>query len=172
MRRSTSATARARSSSTLRSSPKTLTPTSERMPVVSMLIRLMMGWVQMFETPGRVVATSSSAISFSRVIPGRHWDSGLRLTMASVMFTGAGSVEVSAREIFATTPATSGTLRMAAFCFLLISIACGREIAGSVTGMNMRCPSFRGGMNSFPIRGTRARAPTSTRAPTPSVSAR
>jgi hypothetical protein len=38
-----SATARARSSRTFRSSPKTLTPTSERIPVVSMLIRLMIG---------------------------------------------------------------------------------------------------------------------------------
>src|SRR5438105_9069886 len=101
-----------------------------------MLIRLMIGCVQMFETPGIVVAWSSSPISFSRVMPGRHWDSGLRLTIVSVMFTGAGSVEVSARAIFATTDATSGAVWMAAFCFLVISIAWDREIAGSVTGMN------------------------------------
>ena len=88
------------------------------------------------------------------------------------MFTGAGSVDVSAREIFETTPATSGTARIAAFCLRVISIAWGSEIAGSVTGMNMRSPSVRGGMNSAPIRGTRARAPARTRAAAPSVSAR
>jgi hypothetical protein len=32
-----------------------LTPTSDRMPVVSILMRLMIGWVQMLE-PGSVVA--------------------------------------------------------------------------------------------------------------------
>src|SRR5437867_13167593 len=101
------------------------------MPVVSMLIRLMIGCVQMFDTPGSVVACSSSAISFSRVIPGRQADSGLRLTIVSVMLTGAGSVEVSAREIFATTEATSGTFWMASFCFLVTAMAWGSEIAGS-----------------------------------------
>ena len=73
--------------------------------------------------------------------------------MVSVMFSGAGSVEVSARAIFATTEATSGNCWMAAFCFLVISMACGSEIAGSVTGMNIRSPSLRGGMNSRPMRG-------------------
>ena len=37
---------------TSRSVPNTFTPTSDRMPVVSMSIRLMIGIVQMFETPG------------------------------------------------------------------------------------------------------------------------
>src|SRR6266511_4005084 len=86
-----------------------------------MLMRLMIGWVQMFDTPGKVVAASSSPMSCSRVIPGRHSDGGLRFTTVSVMLTGAGSVEVSAREIFATTEATSGTAWMAAFCFFVIS---------------------------------------------------
>ena len=60
-------------------------------------------------------ARRSASRASSRAATGR---SGLRFTMVSVMFTGAGSVEVSAREILATTPATSGTGRMAAFCFL------------------------------------------------------
>jgi hypothetical protein len=117
----------------------------------------------MFETPGRVVAASSSAMSVSRVIPGRHSASGLSRTIVSVMFSGAGSVEVSAREIFATTMSTSGTRWIAAFCVLVIWSACASEIAGSVTGMNMRSPSFSGGMNSFPIRGTSEMAPAKTR---------
>ena len=116
-----------------------------------------------------MVAASSSPMSRSRVMPDRHCESGFRLTMVSVMLTGAGSVEVSAREILATTPATSGTARIAAFCFFVMSIACGNEMAGSVIGMNMRSPSLSGGMNSLPIRGTRARAPTRTRVAMPSV---
>ena len=105
-------------------------------------------------------------------MPGRHSDSGFRLTIVSVMLTGAGSVEVSARAIFATTAATSGTPAMAAFCFLVIAIAWGSEMAGSVTGMNIRSPSFRGGMNSEPIRGTRTSAPPRTTAATPRVRSR
>lgn len=92
--------------------------------------------------------------------------------MVSVMLTGAGSVEVSAREILAVTEATSGTCWIAAFCLRVISIACGSEIAGSVTGMNIRSPSFRGGMNSLPMRGTRATAPTKMRTAPPRVRAR
>src|SRR2546428_12138686 len=99
-----------------------------------MLIRLMIGWVQMFETPGSVVAASSSPISLSRVMPGRHAAAGFRFTIASVMLTGAGSVEVSARAIFATTDATSGNCWMAAVCFFVISIALASEIEGPGTG--------------------------------------
>ena len=132
----------------------------------------MIGWVQMLETPGSVVAASNSPMSFSRFIPGRHAASGLRLTIVSVMFTGAGSVEVSARAIFATTEASSGKFWMASFCFLTISIACGSEIDGSVTGMNIRSPSLSGGMNSLPIRGTSTRAPATVMTAMPSVTAR
>ena len=64
--------------------------------------------------------------------------------MVSVMLSGAGSVEVSARAILATTAATSGTDWMAAFCFRVISIAWGSEMAGSVIGMNIRSPSLSG----------------------------
>src|SRR5207245_1272876 len=131
-------------------------PPYDRLAVVVLLVRLRIGWVQRFDTPGSVVARSNSPISVARVIPGRHSASGFRLTIVSVMLTGAGSVEVSARAIFATTAATSGTRWMAAFCVLVIAIAWGSEMAGSVTGMNIRSPSFRGGMNSDPIRGTRA----------------
>ena len=94
-------------------------------------MRLMIGWVQMFDTPGSVVAASISPMSFSRVIPGRHSASGLRFTIVSVILTGAGSVEVSAREIFATTDATSGNFWIASFCFFTIAMACGSEIDGS-----------------------------------------
>ena len=71
----TSATARARSSRTLRSLPKTFTPTSERIPVVSMLMRLMIGWVQMFATPGRAVA----CVQLADQLLARHARPPLRL---------------------------------------------------------------------------------------------
>ena len=71
--------------------------------MVSMLMRLMMGCVQMLATPGKVAAASSSPMSFSRVMPGRHCARGLSATTVSVMLRGAGSVDVSARAILATT---------------------------------------------------------------------
>ena len=133
------------------------------MPVVSMLMRLMMGWVQILATPGRLTAASSAPMSVSRVIPGRHADSGFRCMTVSVMFSGAGSVDVSARAIFATTEATSGNCPMMAFCFFVIAMACAREMAGSVTGINIKSPSLSGGMNSRPIRGRSDTAPANTR---------
>ena len=172
MVRRTSATARARSSRTFRSLPKTFTPTSERIPVVSMLMRLMMGCVQMLATPGKVAAASSSPMSASRVMPGRHCSRGLRATTVSVMLRGAGSVDVSARAILATTMATSGTFWIASFCSRVMASAWGSEMAGSAMGMNIRSPSSSGGMNSRPKRGTRARAPARTRPAAPRVRTR
>ena len=97
-RRSTSATARGQLLERLRSSPKIFTPSSVRMPVESMSMRLMIGCVQMLATPGHGRgARPARRCSFSRVIPGRHWSRGFRCMMVSVMLTGAGSVEVSAR---------------------------------------------------------------------------
>ena len=55
---------------TARSVPKTFTPTSDRTPVVSMSIRLMIGIVQMFDTPGICTARPISARSRSSVMPG------------------------------------------------------------------------------------------------------
>ena len=105
-------------------------------------------------------------------MPGRHADSGLSSTTVSVMLSGAGSVDVSARAILATTAATSGTVWMARFCFRAISMAWGSETAGSLMGMNIRSPSLSGGMNSRPIRGTSDTAPASTSAAAASVRTR
>ena len=43
----------------------------------------------------------------------RHWSSGLRMMMLSIMPIGAGSKADSARPILPTTDSTSGTLAMA-----------------------------------------------------------
>ena len=61
---------------------------------------------------------------------------------------------------------------MASFCFLVTAMACGSEIAGSETGMNIRSPSLSGGMNSLPMRGISATAPATTSTAMPSVNAR
>jgi len=56
----------------------------------------MIGWVQMFETPGRVRATSARHQPLARHA-GPATPLRLQiLTIVSVMLTGAGSVEVSA----------------------------------------------------------------------------
>ena len=144
--------------------PKIFTPTSERIPVVSMSMRLMIGIVQMFDTPGSCTARPISARNRSRVIPSRHWSLGLRCTIVSVMLSGAGSVEVSARATFATTYSTSGNFINAAFCRAAISVFSSSEMLGSAMGMNIRSPSFNVGMNSLPMPRARNNAPTKSTA--------
>ena len=85
------------------------------MPVVSMSIRLMIGIVQIVDTPGNCAALLISERSRPSVMPGRHASRGLRCTIVSVMLSGAGSVEVSARATLATTYSTSGKAISAAF---------------------------------------------------------
>ena len=140
--------------------PKIFTPTSDRIPVVSMSMRLMMGIVQMLETPGRRTARPISARRRSSVMPGRHSFFGFRWTMVSVMLSGAGSVDVSARATLATTYATSGNFISAAFCRAAIFVFSSSEMLGSAIGMNIRSPSLRGGMNSLPIPRASTSAPT------------
>lgn len=65
-----------------------------------MLIRLMIGIVQPFPTPGICSFAFSSPISPSIVMPGRHSRGGLRRMIVSNIDTGDGSVEVSARPTF------------------------------------------------------------------------
>jgi hypothetical protein len=66
-----------------RSLPKTLIPIGVRMPVDSMSMRALIGMVHALATPGNCSAASSSAISVSVVMPGRHSDCGLRLITVS-----------------------------------------------------------------------------------------
>ena len=72
--------------------------------------------------------------------------------MVSVMLSGDGSVDVSARATLATTDSTSGNARSAAFCRVAIRVFSASEMLGSAIGMNSRSPSLSGGMNSLPIR--------------------
>src|SRR5665811_1502131 len=80
------------------------------MPVASMSIRALIGMVQAFDTPGNCSALSSSATSFSMVMPGRHSLAGFRLITVSNISVGARSVAVVARPALPHTNETSGTV--------------------------------------------------------------
>ena len=101
-----------------RSLPNIFTPTSERMPVVSMSMRLMIGIVQMFDTPGSWTAAAHLRAEALQ----RHAGTPLRLAASdarcvSVMFSGAGSVDVSARaDLRRRHTPLPGTHRGRAFC--------------------------------------------------------
>jgi hypothetical protein len=105
------------------------------MPVDSMSMRALIGMVQEFATPGNCSALSSSAISLSMFMPGRHSDSGLRLITVSNISVGAGSVAVLARPALPITEATSGKLLMILFCVCSSSAALVIDIPGNEVGM-------------------------------------
>ena len=75
---------------------------------------------------------------------------GFSTMVVSIIESGAGSVEVSARPALPNTRSTSGNLRSC------LSIVCRRrwasatEMPGIVVGMYSKEPSFNGGMNSDP----------------------
>ena len=102
--------------------------------------------------PGNFTSASSSALSFSGVMPGRHWSRGFSMMVVSNISIGAGSVAVSARPALPNTRSTSGTVLISR------SVCCSRARAasvdrpGSVVGMYSRSPSSSSGMNSLPSR--------------------
>jgi hypothetical protein len=73
--------------------------------------------------------------SFSIVIPGRHADNGLSMTVVSIMETGAGSVAVSARPSFPTTLSTSGKEERILSWADMTRLISGKEALGNVVGM-------------------------------------
>ena len=122
-----------------------------RMPVESISMRFRMGCVQMFVTPGICNLVSSRARMASLVSPLGHCSFGLKVMVVSHMFTGAGSVEVSARPTLPTTMATAGSAAMMPSCWRRSVVASVREMRGSVMGMKSAVSSSRGGMNSEPM---------------------
>ena len=140
-------------------------------------MRALIGIVQAFETPGScsawfICSTSCGVLSRSgvirrraarahagsqvhpeyHVVTGRHWSCGLRTITVSIMESGAGSVEVSARPDLPNTVSTSGKLLMMRFWTCINCCASVTERPGNVDGMNRRVPSSSGGMNSDPSR--------------------
>ena len=135
-----------------RSWPVTRTPSGVRMPLTCMLMRLRIGGTQAAVRPGKASFSCSSAISFSRVIPGRHSASGLNCTVVSSMVSGAGSVALSARPALPKTVATSGTDLMMRSVRCSTASAWLGESPGRVVGMYSTSPSSSSGMNSLPRR--------------------
>ena len=101
----------------------------------------------MFETPGSVVAASISPMSFSYVIPERHFSRGLSMTVVSYISSGALSVALSDRPTAPNTLSTSGKDRRIRSCSCKSCEACVMEIPGSAVGMYSEEPSNKGGMN-------------------------
>ena len=132
----------------------------------------MIGMVQIVETPGICTALVISPRSFSIVMPAGHWSRGFRCTSVSVMFSGEGSVDVSARPTLATTVSTSGNASIAAFCRSAMRVFSASEMLGSAIGMNSKSPSSSGGMNSLPTRMPTPTAPAKNTTATSIVSAR
>ena len=112
-----------------------LMPTGVRMPVASMSMRVLIGYTHAFDTPGNFTRASSSAFSFSGVMPGRHWSRGLNWIVVSNISIGAGSVALSARPALPNTRSTSGTVRMSLSVCCSSARAASVESPGSVVGM-------------------------------------
>ena len=130
-----------------------------RTPVVSMSMRFLMGMTQAFVVPGIcsrsfISATSSSqerrsghrrrrsvAFSHSGAHPeyhlsfARHSAGGRSVTTVSIMESGAGSVEVSARPAFPCTRSTSGNVLSRRSWTCRSRLASVTEMPGSVIGM-------------------------------------
>ena len=133
-------------------------PTGVRNPVVCISIRALIGIVQALVTPGIRSARSISSTSSSQVIRSgqkgrsrranqagaqplyqagraRHSDSGRNTTTVSIIESGAGSVEVSARPAFPKTRRTSGNEAKTRSCVVINCCASRTPIPGSVVGM-------------------------------------
>ena len=94
-----------------RSSPSTLTPSSLRIPVASISVRVWIGIQKRFGRPGKRTRASSSRSRSSRVSPGRHSARGRSVISVSIIESGAMSVGESERPALPKTRATSGTRR-------------------------------------------------------------
>jgi len=127
------------------------------MPVLCMSMRFFTGIVHAFETPGRRSALSIWQMSSSgdrrsgvrrrqigltrfgqrsyQVVTVLHCSLGLSRMTVSIMESGAGSVEVSARPALPNTPFTSGKLFNTPSCACKSRRASEIEMPGSVVGM-------------------------------------
>ena len=65
----------------------------------------------------------------------RHSKTGFRTTTVSIIESGAGSVDVSARPALPNTLCTSGKLLMILSCACISLCASAMEMPGSVVGM-------------------------------------
>ena len=142
-------------------------PTGVWMPVLCIMTGARIGCTHVFTYPTVCSALSISATSLSFVIPFRHFDFGCSRTVVSIIVSGAGSVDVSARLIFPKTRSTSGN------CFSFLSICCNTHPAsrlgkpGRVDGMYRIEPSSVSGRKSLPMPFSKNTAAMTARSPAP-----
>ena len=110
-------------------------PTGVLMPVANMSIRVLIGMVQALVRPGNRMAASKARVRLSRSTPSRHWSSGFKMIVVSIIESGAGSVAVSARPTLPNTRSTSGKEARMRSVRCRISPASRGETPGSVVGM-------------------------------------
>ncbi len=110
-------------------------PTGVLIPVASMSILALMGMVQALVTPGSWTIALSSRVMSSMVLPLGQVDSGVRVTIVSIIDSGAGSVAVSARPTLPRTCSTCGWVAMILSVCCNSSLALVIEIPGGVVGM-------------------------------------
>ena len=148
-----------------RSSPKTLTATSERTPVTISSTRSEIGWAITTWAPGSTLSFSRMAsVMSSWVQPAGHSSRGLRLTMGVDSFWPWGSAGDSPRptpEIADFTPGTSITSFIACISILIDS---SREMLGTRLMPGTTEPSFISGMKAVPRKGNIPRVATSSTA--------
>ena len=130
--------------------PYTFKPTSVRMPVESILIRLMMGCVHPLVTPGICSLAFSSLMMSFLVRFFLHSLCGFNSTIVSIMLMGELSVAVFALPALPSTFFTSGIDLISLSCTCKILFASLLDTSGKVTGIKRMEPSSSGGINSRP----------------------
>ncbi len=91
-------------------------------------------------------------VIFSRVMPGRHWSSGLMSTKISAMEMVLGSVPSSGWPALETVVRTSGTLSRAWRAMCRMRAASSLDTVGDSVKLTQVVPSLSSGRNSEPRR--------------------
>ena len=119
--------------------------------------------------PGMALsARCISAVIFSRVMPGRHWSSGLMSTNTSTEAMVLGSVPSSGWPAFDTVVRTSGTVSSAWRAMRRMRVASSLDTEGAIPKLTQVVPSFSSGRNSEPRR--EATSPVAPKASSASTS--
>ena len=113
-------------------------------------MRLIIGCVHPFVTPGICNFEFSSLIISFFVRSERHCDFGFSIIIVSTILIGELSVAVLALPAFPKTSSTSGTDFIILSCTCKILFTSELETSGKVTGIKRIEPSSNGGINSRP----------------------
>ena len=110
-------------------------PTGVLMPVASMSMRVLMGIVHAFVSPGNCTIPSNSEMTSSMVLPAGQVSVSVRVMVVSNIDSGAGSVAVWARPALPSTCFTWGCRAMILSVCWSSSRAFVIDRPGGVVGM-------------------------------------